>query len=111
MARGQSFEDFLAEELSGDDDLAREVADSFHDMRLAVQLAIARERAELTQLALAHRAGVTQPMISRIERADQQPTWPTIHRLIAALNAEVLLKAHGQVEISRTGRENEQSTP
>ncbi len=110
MARGQSFEDFLAEDLSGDDELALEVCDSFDDMRLAVQLAMARERAALTQLALAHKSGVTQPMISRIERGDQQPTWPTIRRLIAALDAEVVLKPDGQVEIRLAGSENDRRT-
>jgi transcriptional regulator with XRE-family HTH domain len=99
MARGQAFEDFLSEELAGDEQLAAEVRDAFDDMRLPVQLCMAREARGMSQQALSLASGVTQPMISRIERGDQQPKWPTIRRLVAALGAELVLRPDGTVHL------------
>jgi transcriptional regulator with XRE-family HTH domain len=103
MARGQSFEDFLAEETAGNDELAAVLDDAFVDMRLAVQLAMARNEANMSQQALSLASGVSQPMISRIENGDQQPTWPTIMRLLHALGAELLAGPDDTVSF-RVGR-------
>jgi transcriptional regulator with XRE-family HTH domain len=97
MVRGQSFEDFLAEELEGNDELSIQVHDAIDDMRLAVQIAMVRERLALSQQALALKSGLTQPMISHIERGDQQPTWPTIVRLLRGLNAQLVVQPDGAV--------------
>ena len=49
----------------------------------------------LSQAAVAQRAGMTQPEISRIEAAEVQPTWRTIQRLLAAFDAEIEVKVRG----------------
>lgn len=50
----------------------------------ATILRTARRRAGLSQRELAERAGVRQPLVSRIESARQQPSLPTLQRLLAA---------------------------
>lgn len=102
MAMGQSFDDFLAEELAGDEALAAEVHDAFSDMRLAVQLALFREELGMSQQQLALASGVTQPMISRIERGDQQAKWPTIQRLLSALGAELTARPDGTITLQKS---------
>lgn len=63
----------------------------FDERRFYLQIAhlLAELRAEsgLTQAEVARRAGVSQPMVARLERGDQRrtPTFDTIHRLLAAL--------------------------
>jgi DNA-binding XRE family transcriptional regulator/predicted RNase H-like HicB family nuclease len=54
---------------------------------LAVKLKFrwARHRAELTQAELARRAGVTQPMIAKLEDPDSNPTLETMTKVAAAL--------------------------
>lgn len=44
----------------------------------------ARERAGLTQVALARRAGVTQSMVSAYETGRRDPTYSTLERLLRA---------------------------
>ena len=49
-----------------------------------------RIKANLTQSELAKRAGVSQPMIARLERGDQNrvPTLSTINKVLFALGYE-----------------------
>lgn len=56
------------------------------EVRTAIQIAKARERAHLTQSQLAKALGTTQSVISRIERADQNITLETLSRIATALN-------------------------
>jgi len=44
-----------------------------------------REQAEITQEDLAHRAGITTGTLSKIERADSNPSWTTVERIARAL--------------------------
>lgn len=53
-------------------------------LEAATILRTARRRAGLSQRELAERAGVRQPLVSRIESARQQPSLPTLQRLLAA---------------------------
>ncbi len=59
--------------------------------KLAVKLAIrwARLRAGLTQADLAKRAGLTQPMIARLEHPDWNPTIETLEKVAKALGARL----------------------
>ena len=69
--------------------------------QLASLLITLRRVTGLSQAAVAKRAGMTQPEISRIEAAEVQPTWRTIQRLLAAFDAEIEVKvrsADGEVE-------------
>jgi transcriptional regulator with XRE-family HTH domain len=51
----------------------------------------ARKRAGLTQARLADAAHVRQPLISRIETGREQPSLPTLRRLLAACGFDVAL--------------------
>ncbi len=63
--------------------------------QLASLLITLRRVTGLSQAAVAQRAGMTQPEISRIEAAEVQPTWRTIQRLLAAFDAEIEVKVRG----------------
>jgi transcriptional regulator with XRE-family HTH domain len=49
----------------------------------------ARLKRGLSQRELARRAGVPQAMVARIEGHHQQPTLPTLYRLLAAADLEL----------------------
>jgi transcriptional regulator with XRE-family HTH domain len=53
----------------------------------------------LTQGELAERAGTSQPVISAYERDRRDPTFCTLHRLVAAAGADLRLEARPQPEI------------
>ena len=52
-----------------------------------------RDRAGLTQQALAARAGLSQAAIARIERGDRLPGLTTVERLLAALDRQLRIEA------------------
>ena len=52
-------------------------------------LRLARTKADLTQSALAARAGVAQSLISAYENGHRQPTLPVLKRLLAAAGFEL----------------------
>jgi transcriptional regulator with XRE-family HTH domain len=53
----------------------------------------ARKRAGLTQAQLATRAGVTQPVIARLERGGGNPTFETLERVLHAAGHRLELRA------------------
>ena len=59
--------------------------------RLAVKLELrwARAAARLTQAQLARRAGVSQPMIAKLEHPDYNPTIATLEKVAAALGTRL----------------------
>lgn len=57
----------------------------------------ARQRAGLSQVQLAARAGTAQPVISAYERGHREPTLPTLERLVAASGHRLLLSLSAQV--------------
>ncbi|OGR88147.1 MAG: hypothetical protein A3J74_06805 [Elusimicrobia bacterium RIFCSPHIGHO2_02_FULL_57_9] len=62
------------------------------EVRMAVDIAKARQRARLTQKQLAKAIGTTQSVISRIERAEQNLTLATLNKIAAALHSELLIQ-------------------
>jgi len=62
------------------------------EVRMAVQIAKARERAHLTQGQLAKAIGTTQSVISRIESADQNLTIATLSKIAGALNRHLQIQ-------------------
>lgn len=62
------------------------------EVRMAIQIAKARERARLTQSQLARAIGTTQSVISRIERADQNLTLATLSKIASALKSDLLIR-------------------
>ena len=81
-----SLDAILAKELKND-----EFRLAFDEHRFYLQIARLvsdlRARTGLSQSELAERAGVSQPMIARIEKGDRQrtPTFDTIFRLLKVL--------------------------
>lgn len=62
------------------------------EVRMAIQIAKARERAHLTQGQLAKAIGTTQSVISRIERADQNLTLATLSKIADALDSDLVVQ-------------------
>jgi len=62
------------------------------EVRMAIQIAQARQRARLTQGQLAKAVGTTQSVISRIERADQNLTLGTLSKIAAALHSSLVVQ-------------------
>ncbi|MFH2202023.1 MAG: helix-turn-helix transcriptional regulator [Elusimicrobiota bacterium] len=62
------------------------------EVKLAIQIAKARERARLTQAQLAKEIGTTQSVISRIERADQNLTIETLSKIAEALDSSLTIQ-------------------
>ena len=62
------------------------------EVRVAIDIAKARERARLTQNQLAKAIGTTQSVISRIERADQNLTLETLSKIAGALQRHLVIQ-------------------
>ncbi len=69
MARSVPFRRTLAEELR-DPEFAREYAEELQRLRIAEQLARARQSRGMTQGELARRMGTSQPAVARMERGN-----------------------------------------
>ena len=83
---GQSFEELLAKQLKN-----KELRFFFDERRFYLQVAHLvselRAKAGMSQIELAKRARVSQPLIARLERGDSQraPTFDTIFKILKAL--------------------------
>jgi ribosome-binding protein aMBF1 (putative translation factor) len=77
------------ERLSPDAKAHREAFEQAYE--IAMQVIELRERLGLTQAELAHRCGMDQGDISRIERGSTSPTARTLQRIAEALDADVRL--------------------
>jgi ribosome-binding protein aMBF1 (putative translation factor) len=62
------------------------------EVRLAIQIAKARQRARMTQTQLAKAVGTTQSVISRIERANQNLTIKTLNKIAVILNTTLIIQ-------------------
>jgi ribosome-binding protein aMBF1 (putative translation factor) len=62
------------------------------EVRLAIQIAKAREKAHLTQKQLAEAVGTTQSVISRIERGEQNLTIATLSKIADALHGDLIVQ-------------------
>lgn len=60
----------------------------------------ARENKDLTQSELAERAGVSQPLIARIESNDVDPTIDTLYSVVSVLNNSTTELEQQQIKIS-----------
>jgi HTH-type transcriptional regulator / antitoxin HipB len=60
-------------------------------LQIAHLISDLREKTGLSQLDLAKKASVSQPMIARLEKGDQQrtPTFDTIYKILKALGYEM----------------------
>ena len=71
---------------------------SKRQLDLAIALEKAREARNLTQAQLAEVTGIKQQMISRYERG-QEPAIATLRKILAALHADIVIKADGASSI------------
>ena len=86
MRKGKSFDDYLKSKLKN-----KEFALGYEEVAMHLKIAqtieVLRNEVGLTQKQLATKAGVSQPMIARLERGDQDriPTLATINKVLSAL--------------------------
>lgn len=62
------------------------------EVRLALQIAKAREKARMTQGQLAKAVGTTQSVISRIEAGNQNLTVRTLSKIAAVLHTALIIQ-------------------
>jgi transcriptional regulator with XRE-family HTH domain len=73
-------------------------------MDAAALLRIARNRAGLSQRALASAAGTSQPAVAAIESGRKQPTVATLDRLLRATGTELVAADPEQAALLRRAR-------
>lgn len=105
MARTAPFNQTLTEELR-DPEFAREYNAELQRLRIAEQIAQARQAAGLTQAGLAQRMGTSQPAVARLEHGDYRGyTLGTLARAAFALGhrlrVELIPPTEGVVIASR----------
>jgi len=89
---GTRFEDYLAELKAGLSPAERARYDTLADRyRIANQLIELRQARKLSQRELAHRTGIAQAEISKIERGETDPRATTLARLARALGVHIAL--------------------
>lgn len=90
--RGQSLDDLLKKKL-GDQELQIMFEERRFYLRVAHLIRDLRAKSGLSQSELAEGAGVSQPLIARLERGDQQrtPTFETLHKVLRALGYSMVL--------------------
>ena len=90
--KGVTLEDILKKELKN-----KEFKLLFDEQRFYLQVARLiselRTKSGLSQVELAERANVSQPLVARLERGDHRrtPTFDTIYKLLKALGYEMSL--------------------
>lgn len=93
--KGKSLDSYLKSELK-DKELKKHYDEAGLHLKIAHLIETLRFGQGLTQTELANRAGVSQPMIARLERGDQDrvPTLATINKVLLALGhvAELVIK-------------------
>lgn len=107
MPRGQTFNAYLEEQLALDPGLEEQLEQGAIELELGIALTRLREKRGYTQRVLAERCGFKQPMIARIERAGQNPSVPTMLKILRALNGSLHIGADGSV----TARPMEEAEP
>ncbi len=90
--KGKSFNKYLKSKLS-DKSIAILIDEVKMHLKIARTIENLRIEKNYTQVQLSKKAGVSQPMIARIERGDQNriPTLATINKILNALGYEVNL--------------------
>jgi len=87
--KGKSLNKYLKAKLKD-----KEISISYDEVKMHLKIARIIEdlrlKSGLTQAQLAKKAGVSQPMIARLERGDQDrvPTLSTINKVLSALGYE-----------------------
>lgn len=97
MKNSVSLEKILAKELK-----TEELRIAFDEHRFYLQIAHLiselRTKCEISQVALAKRAKVSQPLVARLEMGDckRTPTFDTIYKILKALGYEMSIQIQPQ---------------
>lgn len=83
---------WIENRLATDKEFAEAYADGFEEFMVGAMIASAREKAGLTQEALAKRAGTTRSAICRLERQPCNVRLGTLHKLAQALDLHLQIK-------------------
>ena len=87
---GKTYEEIIAARQARSTPEVKVWANSFAESYdIAAKVMALRLERGLTQADLADRAGIDQADISRIERGATSPTWKTLQRVLAALDARI----------------------
>lgn len=105
-----TLDDFVAEESQRDPNFPAALARAQRETNLQIALTAARERAGLTQTALAQRTGLTQPLIARIERGRAEPTLGTLKKLASGLGVQIVIGTDETIVI-RGGKRAKKTAP
>jgi len=86
------FKDFLKEQFKKDNELEKDFYKGLEKSRIAIEIAVFREKAGLTQAELARRVGTSQSAIARMENADYQNySIRTLRKIAEVLGLELLV--------------------
>ena len=88
---GIPFDEVLKKDLK-DPDFRKAFEDADIEARLAVQIAVARDRAHMSQIQLARKLGTKQQTVSRIERGGQNLTLRTLWRISQADKSKLVIE-------------------
>ena len=93
--KGTSLDEVLAKELKNDEFRLAYEERKFY-LQVARLIAKIREKAGLSQAELAKLAKVSQPLIARLEKGDQQrvPTFETLFKILKAMGYRLDIKVH-----------------
>lgn len=87
----QGFMEWLQNAVVDHPEAAAAARDEEARLHLARALRQAREAAGMTQELLAQASGLKQAMVSRLEKADHNPTVATVLKYVAALEGELVM--------------------
>jgi HTH-type transcriptional regulator/antitoxin HipB len=97
MKRLESFDNHL-KELMKNPEFAEEYDEEKRRLGLAINLAIQRQKMNITQTELAKRAGITQQQLSKLERGENC-NMSTFLKVCHSLGFEVLIRQQTQTQI------------
>jgi len=90
MKKAKKSEKLLLEQIG---DSAQFLAQHQRGLSIGELIALIRVQLTMSQRAVARRAGVPQGTISKIESGQQQPTIPTLNKILNALECDLLITA------------------
>jgi transcriptional regulator with XRE-family HTH domain len=100
----KSHRQFVQEQIENEPKFAKLLDEAQLEVDIAVELAKLREQRGVTQTEVAHRTGLKQPQIARLESGAHLPTLDTLHRVLQVLGGKMELGPTGVCEIKAVQR-------
>lgn len=91
LKAGISFNEVLKNDLK-DPEFRKAFEEADMEVRLAVQIALARDRVHMSQVQLANKLGTKQQTVSRIERGGQNLTLHTLWKISQAVKSKLVIE-------------------